>query len=87
MQECVEVLDREKDQPGDELLVTLVRLQLIADEGHKLWAQDFNPGQSSKTPSYIFRKGMIQQVQDIRQGLTVKCAASRTHAPFVASLD
>lgn len=68
MDDCLKVLEREKEHPSDEILVTLVRYQLVGDEAHKLLIRDVID-EGNPTPTYIFRKGLLVRLQEIRDGL------------------
>ena len=55
MSDCLDVLEREKRYPSDELLTAFIRYQLVADEAQKLLVRDVM-GDPSPPPTYIFRK-------------------------------
>lgn len=74
MDECLAVLEREKEHPSDETLVALVRYQLVCDEAHKLMVQDVM-GEVSKTPTYIFRKGLLARLQQVRDSIPASLPA------------
>lgn len=84
MQESLEALERERDGPGDEVLATMVRLQLLGDEAHKLLLRDVASagavamgGQpASDTPSYVFRKNMIQRLQSLKEKISPEVGSS-----------
>ncbi|KAK5988996.1 Transcription factor -like protein [Cladobotryum mycophilum] len=73
MQDCLEVLEREKEHPNDEILVTLVKLQLIGEEARKLLTRDMMTREMIKdgaqVPAYVFKKGLLDQLQALRQAL------------------
>lgn len=68
MDSCLDVLERERECPRDEILVALVRIQLIAEEAQKLLRSDGN-GHSSQGPTYIFKAGLLSRLGDLREGL------------------
>jgi hypothetical protein len=70
MEECLEALDQDKEQIQDAILVGLVRVQLIADETHKLLMQDVLKGETfDYTPSYVYRKTLLSRLRIVRDGL------------------
>ncbi|KAJ3519886.1 hypothetical protein NM208_g13944 [Fusarium decemcellulare] len=69
MDDCLTVLERDREHPSDEVLVALVRYQLVADEAQKLLIRDVM-GEASQAPTYVFRKSLLTKMQDIREGLS-----------------
>ncbi|KAM0403632.1 hypothetical protein ACHAO7_000292 [Fusarium culmorum] len=68
MSDCLDVLEREKRYPSDELLTAFIRYQLVADEAQKLLVRDVM-GDPSPPPTYIFRKSLLAKLQAVRDGL------------------
>lgn len=75
MEDCLAVLEREMDHPSDAQLVFLVKIQLVAEEAQKLLVRDVI-GDSSQAPTYVFKKGLLSQLQEIRGGLPPRLADS-----------
>lgn len=73
MQECLEVLEETREDPLDEVLVALVRLQYIADEAHKLLRREISDD-TNQSPPHGFRKGLVIQFDGLvaRLSPTVK---------------
>ncbi|KAG9251605.1 uncharacterized protein F5Z01DRAFT_663171 [Emericellopsis atlantica] len=70
MEECLEALDQDKEHIQDTILVSLVRIQLIADETHKLVIQDVLKGETfDYTPSYVYRKTLLSRLRILREGM------------------
>ncbi|KAF4468163.1 Zn(II)2Cys6 transcription factor [Fusarium albosuccineum] len=69
MDDCLTVLERDREHPSDEVLVALVRYQLVADEAQKLLIRDVM-GEASQAPTYVFRKSLLTKMQDIHEGLS-----------------
>lgn len=74
MQESLELLENEKEYPADETLVALVKLQLVGEEARKLIVsdfvgRDFGRLDPDKAPTYIFKRGLLCQLQKIRENL------------------
>ncbi|KAF4979890.1 hypothetical protein FZEAL_4001 [Fusarium zealandicum] len=69
MDECLTVLEREKEHPSDEVLSAFIRYQLVADEAQKLLVRDVM-GEATQAPTYIFRKAMLAKLQEIHNGLS-----------------
>ena len=74
MQECLEDLDLRKYVPGDEIIVALVKIQLLADEAQSSVVQ--NPGAPPRAPPWVFRNGLIQRLEFIRDNLSPHARAS-----------
>ena len=71
MEECLEVLEREKEYGSDEVLTTLVRIQLVGEEAHKLRRQE---SAQSHAPSYVFKLGLAKRLDDIQKQMSSSCA-------------
>ncbi|KAM0435975.1 hypothetical protein ACHAPT_002867 [Fusarium lateritium] len=69
MEDCLATLERDKEHPSDEVLVAFIRYQLVADEAQKLLVRDVM-GESSQAPTYVFRRGLLVKLQEIRDGLS-----------------
>ena len=77
MEESLEILEREKEHGQDGVLCSLIRMQLISDEAHKLLVQDIMSGESaSHTPSHVYRKSMLNRLQDVRSRMTHMAGSS-----------
>ncbi len=89
MQESLETLERERDGPGDEVLAAMVRLQLLGDEAHKLLLRDvaaagaeqMGAQPSTETPSFVFRKNMVQRLQNIKEKISAEAASNCKYPP------
>ncbi|KAK7420978.1 hypothetical protein QQZ08_010151 [Neonectria magnoliae] len=68
MDDCLKALERDRDSPSDEVLAAFIKYQLVAEEAQKLLVRDVM-GESSQTPTYVFKKGMLARLQEIREGL------------------
>lgn len=79
MDECLEVLEREKEFPHDETLVVLIKLQLVSEEAQKLLVRDVM-GDNNQTPTYMFKRGMLARLDAIRDGIP-SGAASNCKSP------
>lgn len=79
MEESLEVLEREKAYPLDEVLTTFIRIQLVGDEANKLMVRDVmgSGGEVGQTPSYVFRKGMMTRLQNIRDNMSPAVSQNR----------
>lgn len=80
MDECLEVLEREKETPLDEVLVTLIKLQLVSEDTQKLLVRDVMGDTTSQTPTYVFRKGLMTRLQTIRDSMPAISASNCTFA-------
>ena len=77
MEESLEILERDKEYVQDEILTALIRMQLVADEAHKLLVQDVMRGEDGgHTPSFVYRKSMLNQLQSARDNMTPTANAS-----------
>ncbi|KAI9167540.1 Transcription factor [Paramyrothecium foliicola] len=66
MRENLEFLEQHRPTPLDEVLTTLVRTQLIADETVRLLVSEV-AGNNNRTPTHLFRKSLLQQLEVIRE--------------------
>ncbi|KAH0524453.1 hypothetical protein TsFJ059_006959 [Trichoderma semiorbis] len=74
MQESLEVLESEKEYPSDEILVAMVKLQLIGEEARNLLVcdfvgRDFGRVDPDKPPTYVYKRSLLLQLQKIRDTL------------------
>lgn len=69
MEESLEILEREMVCPSDEVLVTLVKIQLIGEESRQLLIRDLM-GKTTQTPTYVYKKSLHTQLDAIRKGLS-----------------
>lgn len=76
MEESLAVLEREQEHVTDEVLVNLIKTQLVAEEAQKLLVKDVM-GESVQAPTYVFKKGLLSRIGEIRGGLTVNLADNR----------
>ena len=76
MSDCLDVLEKDKQYPSDELLVAFIRYQLVADEARKLLVRDVM-GESSPAPTYVFRKSLLEKLQAVRDGLSLNMPVTR----------
>lgn len=82
MQESLEVLESEKEYPSDEILVAMVKLQLIGEEARKLLVcdfvgRDFGRVDPDKPPTYVYKRSLLLQLQKIRDTLPQGVASKR----------
>jgi len=75
MEECLEVLDREKEFPLDDVLVALIRLQLVAEDAQKLLVRDVM-GDTDQTPTFLFKKSLLLRLQTIRDSMPAIAASN-----------
>ena len=75
MDECLATLERSGESQSDEVLCTLIKLQLIADEAQKLLVRDVM-GDLEGAPTYAFKKGMLHRLQEIRSSITTITASN-----------
>ncbi|KAK7420106.1 hypothetical protein QQX98_002969 [Neonectria punicea] len=64
MDDCLKALERDRESPSDEVLAAFIKYQLVAEEAQKLLVRDVM-GESSQTPTYVFKKGMLARLQEI----------------------
>ncbi|KAF7564118.1 hypothetical protein G7046_g61 [Stylonectria norvegica] len=92
MEDCLDVLDRTKQEPSDVTLVAFIKLQLVCEEAQKLLVRDVM-GEMGPAPTYIFKKGMLAKIKEIQESLPFALASSRellpcydlsTHLPGIA---
>lgn len=83
MEDCLKVLERDREHPSDEVFVAFVKYQLVAEEAQKLLVRDVM-GESSQTPTYIFKKGMLANLQEIHDTLTPNLLSNSQSAPEIS---
>lgn len=67
MDDCLDTLDRERQHPTDEVLVRLVRLQLVAEEAQRLMLADVaDVKNANQVPSYVYKKSLLSRLQKAR---------------------
>ncbi|KND92192.1 hypothetical protein TOPH_03057 [Tolypocladium ophioglossoides CBS 100239] len=71
MDDCLAVLERDGEEPLDEVLVALVKIQLIGEEAHKLLRREV-AGETGQGPTYIFKAGLQSRLNEIQQRLPAK---------------
>ncbi|KYK56933.1 hypothetical protein DCS_03939 [Drechmeria coniospora] len=68
MDECLALLEHEREQPLDEVLVAIIKSQLVGEEAQKLLrlqgATDAGQG-----PSFIYKTGLINRLDRLKQSL------------------
>lgn len=68
MDDCLKALERDRDHPSDEILVAFLKYQLVGEEAQKLLLRDVM-GEGGQTPTYVFKKGMLSKLQEIRESM------------------
>lgn len=68
MDDCLKVLERDHEHPSDEVLVSFLKYQLVGEEAQKLLLRDVM-GEGGQTPTYVFKKGLLSRLQEIRAGI------------------
>jgi hypothetical protein len=66
LQDNLEQLEAQREDPLDEVLTTLVRSQLVAQEVFLLLLKEFI-GKTSAAPGQVFRKGLLLRLDRIRE--------------------
>lgn len=69
MQDCLEILEREKDHELDDVLVSFVKVQRVGDEAYKLLERDVIED-ASQAPAYVFKKSLLNRLDDVRRNLS-----------------
>lgn len=82
MDDCLAILEREREHPGDELLVKLVQLQRVADEAHRMIIADaIAYSDSNQAPSYVHRGSLFCKFKDIKESISHNLATHGKLAP------
>lgn len=68
MDDCLDVLERENDQPQDEVLVAVVRAQLVNEDVQKLLRRQ-GSGDNGQGPTHIHKAGLVARLEQLRQRL------------------
>jgi len=75
MDESLDMLEETPEVLTDEMLAVLVRLQRLNDEAQDLLIKDAM-AEGSTTPTYIFRKGLRERLNKIRQNARPELTAN-----------
>lgn len=80
------MLESEKEYPSDEALVALVKLQLVGEEARKLIVcdfvgRDFGRADPEKPPTYVHKRGLLLQLEKIRDTLPPGAASNGRPPP------
>ena len=70
MDDCLAVLEREREYPEDDILVAIIRMQLVSDEAQKLLNRDLMSDNKDQAPTFYFKKHMLERLQSIRAGFS-----------------
>lgn len=76
MEDCLTVLEREKEYPSDAILANLVKIQLVGEEVQKLTRSKLT--ESNQNPTYIFKPGLVTRLDEIRSQLPDRLANNST---------
>lgn len=63
MEESLCLLQQEKENPQDEILVTLVRIQLVADKAYNLQRDE----EKNSAPTAFYVKSLQSQLNTVKQ--------------------
>lgn len=63
MEESLRLLQQEKESPQDEILVTLVRIQLVADKAYNLQRDE----ERNFAPTAFYIKSLQSQLNTVKQ--------------------
>ncbi|PHH84331.1 hypothetical protein CDD83_2107 [Cordyceps sp. RAO-2017] len=69
MDDCLDVLDHNREQPLDEVLVALIRIQRVGEEARKLLRSDVTRD-FSQGPTYVFKASLLSRLDNIRHNLS-----------------
>lgn len=76
MDECLEELDRQKENPNDEVLVAMVKVQLIGEEAQNLLRRDKHKA-VAQNPTYVLKPGLIGRLAQVGQQLPERLLKNR----------
>ena len=85
MEDCLKTLERELEYPSDEVFVAFIKFQLIGEEAQKLLIRDIM-GDTSQAPTYVFKKGLLAKLQEMREGHSVNLVTNRKLAPHTPAI-
>ncbi|KAH7159860.1 hypothetical protein B0J13DRAFT_115092 [Dactylonectria estremocensis] len=68
MDDCLKALERDHEHPSDEIFVAFIKYQLVLEDTQRLLLQDVM-GEASQTPTYVFKKGLLARLQELRDTL------------------
>lgn len=78
MDESLSVLERGDDQHLDTMLATVIKIQKICDEAHKLLMADLLPNAPEKQeiPSYLYKPSLLERLNTIKSNLPPRFATN-----------
>src|SRR5690348_12600164 len=74
MQDCLDILEQEKEHELDKILVSLVKVQRIGDDAYQLLERDVIED-ASPAPAYVFKKNLLNKLDDVRRNLPPSLAS------------
>ncbi|OAA71309.1 hypothetical protein ISF_01860 [Cordyceps fumosorosea ARSEF 2679] len=79
MDESLSILERGDDQHLDAMLATVIKIQKVCDEAHRLLMQDLLPNAPAKDiPSYLYKPSLLERLNTIRANLPPRFATNYT---------
>ncbi|KAJ6783402.1 hypothetical protein PWT90_02212 [Aphanocladium album] len=88
MDESLSVLERGDDQHLDAMLATVIKIQKICDEAHRLLMQDLLPNAPEKDiPSYLYKPSLLERLNTIKANLPPRFATNYTIVTHLVSTE
>ena len=81
LQEHLEYLEEQKDDPSDEVLIALVKTQLVADETIALLVSEAT-SITTKIPGHVFKKELLYRLNRIREEARPRLSSHCKLFPF-----
>ena len=82
LHECLHVLEEEKDCSTDDLLVYLVRVQLICNKGSALAVNEVLGDADVGVPTELYVKTLKLQLDNLERSIPQELKSNGTHASF-----
>lgn len=80
LHECLHVLEEEKDCPTDDLLIHLVRVQLICNKGSALAWNDVLSDADMGVPTDLYVKTLKLQLENLEHSIPQELKSNGTHS-------
>ncbi|KAM0664172.1 hypothetical protein ACQRIU_006755 [Beauveria bassiana] len=88
MDESLSILERGDDQHLDAMLATIIKIQRICDEAHRLLMQDLLPNAPEKDiPTYLYKPSLLERLNTIQANLPPRFTTNYTIITHLVSTE
>jgi hypothetical protein len=82
LDECLRLLEFQKEYPMDELLVALTRVQLICNKGATSTINDLFGDLEMKVPATFYIKSLMSQLDDLERSIVPELKSNSIYFHF-----